>query len=91
MIAVDCLRAGKMVQCGMDRTLESLIDRLPTWPRDAQEQALKSLLAIEAERVGRYTLSAAEAKAVAEGQEQARSGEFVSDEEIEAFFERHDV
>ena len=73
----------------MDRTLENIIDRLPTWPKDAQEQAVKSLLAIEAERVGRYTLSAAEAEAVAEGREQARRGEFVSDEQVAAFFERH--
>ncbi len=75
----------------MDRTLENLIDRLPTWPRDAQQQALETLLAIEAERVGRYTLSAAETEAVAEGREQARRGEFVSDEEVAAFFERHGV
>jgi hypothetical protein len=65
----------------MDRALENLIDRLATWPRDAQEQALKSLLTIEAERVGRYKLSAAEVEAVAEGREQARRGEFASETE----------
>ncbi len=80
-----------MVYYGMDKALETIIDRLPTWPKAAQEQALKSLLAIEAERVGRYVLSAAEAEAVAEGREQAQRGEFVSDEELAAFFERHGV
>jgi hypothetical protein len=53
-------------------------------PRRAQEQALKSLLAIEAERVDRYKLSPA--GAVAEGREQALRGEFVSGEETR--FER---
>jgi predicted transcriptional regulator len=73
----------------MDKALENVIDRLPSWPKDAQEQALKSLLAIEAAQVGPYRLSPAEEKAVAEGREQARRGEFVSDEEVAAFYKRH--
>jgi predicted transcriptional regulator len=80
-----------MVYYGMDKALEHLIDRLPSWPKDAQEQALKSLLAIEAERVGPYRLSRAEEEAVAEGLAQARRGEFVSDEEVAAFYKRHGV
>jgi hypothetical protein len=75
----------------MDKALEHVIDRLPSWPKDAQEQALKSLLAIEAEQVGPYRLSPTEAKAVAKGREQARRGEFVSDEDVEAFYKRHGV
>ncbi len=67
-----------MVYYGMDKTLESLIDRLPSWPKDAQEQALKSLLAIEAERVGPYRLPA-EAEAATEELEQADRGELVND------------
>jgi predicted transcriptional regulator len=78
-----------MVYYGMDKALENLIGRLPSWPKDAQEQALKSLLAIEAGRVGAYRLSNVEEKAVAEGREQARRGEFVSDEEVAAFYKRH--
>jgi predicted transcriptional regulator len=78
-----------MVYYGMDKTLENVIDRLPTWPKDAQEQALKSLLAIKAERVRPYKLSPAEEESVAEGLEQARRGEFVSDEEVAAFYQRH--
>ena len=73
----------------MDKALENLIDRLPSWPKGAQEEALKSLQAIEAAKVGPYRLSPAEEEAVREGREQARRGEFVSDEEVEAFYERH--
>jgi predicted transcriptional regulator len=38
---------------------------------------------------GPYRLSQAEEAAVAEGQAQARRGEFVSDEEVAAFYKRH--
>jgi predicted transcriptional regulator len=78
-----------MVYYGMDKALENLIDRLSSWPKEAQEQALKSLLAIEADRVGPYQLSPDEEAAVAEGRAQARRGEFVSDEEVAAFYKRH--
>ena len=53
------------------------------------KQALKSLLAKEAERVGPYRLSPDEEAAVAKGRAQARRGEFVSDEEVAAFYKRH--
>ena len=36
-----------------------------------------------------YRLSQAEEAAVAKGQAQARRGEFVSDEEVAAFYKRH--
>jgi hypothetical protein len=78
-----------MVYYGMDKTMKNVIGRLPAWPKDAQEQALKSLLAIEAQRVGPHRLSPAGEEAVAEGLEQARRGEFVSDEEVAAFYKRH--
>jgi hypothetical protein len=78
-----------MVYYGMDKTLENVIGRLPTWPKEAQEQALRSLLAIEAEQVRPYKLSPAEEEAVAEGLEQARRDEFVSDEKAAAFYTRH--
>jgi hypothetical protein len=73
----------------MNKVLENVLGRLPAWPKDAQEQALKSLLAIEAEGVRPYRLSPAEGEAVAEGLEQAHLGEFVSDEEVAAFYKRH--
>ena len=71
----------------MDKALENVIDRLPSWPKEAQEQALKILLAIEADRVVPYRLSPDEEAAVAEGP--ARRGEFVRDEEVTAFYKRH--
>jgi hypothetical protein len=41
------------------------------------------------DEAGPYRLSPTEEKAVAEGQAQARRGEFVSDEEVAAFYKRH--
>ena len=78
-----------MVYYSMDKALGNVNGRLSSWPKEAQEQALKSLLAIEADRVGPYRLSPDEEAAVAEGRTQARRGEFVSDEEVAAFCKRH--
>jgi hypothetical protein len=36
----------------MDKKLEALIDRISTWPQDAQEEAARALAAIEEKRVG---------------------------------------
>jgi hypothetical protein len=45
----------------------------------------------EPEPVASYRLSQVEEEAVAEGQAQARRGEFVSDEEVAAFYKHHGV
>lgn len=36
----------------MNRKLEALIDRVPTWPQDAQEEAAQALAAIEEKHAG---------------------------------------
>ena len=36
----------------MNRKLEALIDRVPTWPQDAQEEAALALAAIEEKHAG---------------------------------------
>ena len=46
---------------------------------------------IKARRTGTYVMTDEERAAVREGLEQARRGEFVSDEEMEAFWKRHGV
>ena len=47
----------------MNKTLESLIDRIPTWPEEAQDEAVRALAAIERTHVGARPLSDEEREA----------------------------
>ena len=69
--------------------LDALVERVSSWPAEAQEEAVSSLLSIEARLVGTYRMSHDERSAVLEGLAQADKGEFVSDEEMATFFRRH--
>src|SRR5215831_9128417 len=37
--------------CAMNKKLESIIDRVPTWPQEAQDEALRALAAIEEKHI----------------------------------------
>jgi hypothetical protein len=45
--------------------LDALVERVASWPENAQREAVDSLLSIEARLVGAYTMSAAGARRVA--------------------------
>jgi predicted transcriptional regulator len=66
--------------------IDALVERMASWPDKAQEEAVESLLSIEARYVGGYRMSPGERSAVLEGLAQADRGEFVSDEEMAPFF-----
>ena len=69
--------------------VDALIEQVATWPEEAQEEAVRSLLSIAARHVGRYRLSADEQADIEEGLAEADRGEFVSDEEVAALFKKH--
>jgi len=69
--------------------IDALIERVASWPEAAQEEAVNSLLAIEARHVGTYWTTPEERAAILRGLAEANRGEFVSDEEMAAFFKRH--
>jgi predicted transcriptional regulator len=69
--------------------IDALIERVASWPEAAQEEAVNSLLAIEARHVGTYPTSPEERAAILRGLAEADRDEFVSDEEMAAFFKRH--
>ena len=75
----------------MNKRLETLLNRVPSWPEDDQEELLDHAIAIEARHSGIYRLTDEERAAVKKGLEAAERGEFVSDEDMAAFFKQHGV
>ena len=73
----------------MNKRLESLIDRVPTWPQEAQDEAARALMAIEEKHVGvRRTLTPEEEVKLAALREtinrSIQRGGSYTDEEVEA-------
>jgi predicted transcriptional regulator len=72
----------------MNKRLETLLDRVSTWPEEAQAELLEHVVEIEARHLGAYRLSDEERAAIDIGLAAADRGEFVSDEKMAAFFKR---
>ena len=68
--------------------LEPLLERAATWPDEAQAELIQSIIEIETRYRGVYHLSDDERAAVERGLDEARRGEFATDEEIANFFDR---
>jgi predicted transcriptional regulator len=74
----------------MDNTfVETILERVATWPDEAQAELMQSIIDIEVKHFGRYRLSDDERAAIREGIAQADRGEFVPDEVMSDFFKRH--
>ena len=69
--------------------IEAVLDRVKTWPPEKQEEAMLVLLEIEAGVEGVYQLSPEELADIEEGMAEIRRGEFASDEEVAALFNRY--
>ncbi len=68
--------------------IKEILERVLTWPAERQEKAADVLLGME-ESDKPFVLSAEQRASIDRGLEQARRGEFVPDEEVKAFFDRH--
>jgi predicted transcriptional regulator len=66
-----------------------LLERVQSWPIEDQEELAEVAREIEARRTGVYRLSDQERAAVRAGLEEARRGDFASDEELEEFYQLH--
>lgn len=73
----------------MIKVLETIFAKATTWPKKAQEELARAAQEIEQKHVGVYKLSEEERAAVEEGLAEAKRGEFVSDEDMDAFWNRH--
>jgi predicted transcriptional regulator len=75
----------------MNKRLETLLERVATWPEEAQAELARVIVEIERQQSDVYRLSDDERAAIEEGLAQADRGEFVSEEDMAAFFKRHGV
>jgi predicted transcriptional regulator len=73
----------------MNKITETIIDRIADWPEEAQQEVMEAVVAIEAKHFGVYRLSDDERAAVREGLAQAERGEFVPEEVVAAYFNKH--
>src|SRR5262245_57160703 len=86
--AVGCELTGCDKLPPMHSALRELLERVATWPEDAQADAAAALKAIDDALTDDYELTEDDLRAIDEGLEDARVGRFASDEEIKALFDR---
>ncbi len=68
--------------------IEEILARVRTWPADWQEDAVSMLLAMEKDLADPYELTEEEERDLDAAAARADRCEFVSPEEVEAFFSR---
>jgi predicted transcriptional regulator len=73
----------------MTKLLERAIAKVRTLSEDDQDAIALAILSMADTETTEYAIDDATRAAILEGLEQARRGEFVPDEEIEALWKRH--
>ena len=73
----------------MSPATRSLLERVESWPIEDQEELAELAREIESRRTGIYHLSDEERAVVRAGLEDARQGNFATDQEIEEFYQLH--
>ena len=71
--------------------INAVLESVRSWPQQDQEELVELAREIEARRTGVYIMTSEERAAVREGLEQARRGEFVSDDEMAALWKKYRV
>jgi len=69
--------------------LEILLERVSTWPDEAQEEFVRSIAEIENKHLGLYRLSEDERNAVRRGLSEMRERKLASDDAVAAVFNRY--
>jgi hypothetical protein len=69
--------------------IDAVLDRVHSWPKERQEDAVQVLLTMEAEGTGRYLLSPEERADLEAALAEVARGEVASDQEVETVFARH--
>jgi predicted transcriptional regulator len=68
---------------------KALLERVESWPAEDQEELAELAREIESRRTGVYRLSEEERAAVRAGLEDARQGNFATEQEMEEFYQLH--
>ena len=66
-----------------------MLERVSTWPEEAQDEFVKSVADIESKHLGVYRLSDEERDAVRRGLADMREGRLASDAEVASVFNRY--
>ncbi|HTB02906.1 MAG TPA: hypothetical protein VK804_20775 [Bradyrhizobium sp.] len=66
-----------------------MLERVATWPEEAQEEFVRSVATIENKHLGAYRLNDAEREAVRRGLIEMREGKLASDSAVAAVFNRY--
>jgi predicted transcriptional regulator len=82
-------RESEMGNLITPKEMDDLLDRVRTWSPEEQEEAAFILLALEERRKGVYELDEEELAAIEEAEAQAERGEFATDEEMKALYDRY--
>jgi len=69
--------------------IEQILERVRTWPAERQEDAAAILLEMEQQDSSLYELSEEELAEIEVALEEADRGEFATDEEMKALFDRY--
>lgn len=73
----------------MTRLLGEVLAQVRKWPEDRQDAAARILLSVQEQEARRFTLTPDQIERVRTSKAQADAGEFVPDEEVNAFFAKY--
>lgn len=69
--------------------LQKLLKRVPTWPKDAQEELVRSIAEIETRYTKVYSLNAEERAALKRSGDDVKRRRFASDDAVDEVFDRY--
>ena len=69
--------------------IDAVLDRVHAWPKPRQEDAVRILLAMEAQAATPYILSAEERSDLGVALDEVERGELATEAEVEAIFARY--
>ena len=72
----------------MPQTARDILRRIESWPQEDQEELAELAREIEARRSGLYPLDEEEEAAIREGLAELNRGDWVDEEEMNAFWKR---
>jgi len=70
------------------KDLKKVLERVATWPKEAQDELVRSLAEIETRYTDIYHVNDEDRAALHQSAEDVQRGRFATDEEVDAVFDR---